>query len=55
MQMRLEKVGGMTGAPMSGDMFSDLPEESPQEFKEGGQVPGRGPNKDTVRAIKEPW
>ena len=35
-------------------MFSDLPEESPQEFKEGGQVPGRGPNKDTVRAMLTP-
>jgi hypothetical protein len=44
----------MTAAPMSGDMFSDLPEESPQEFKEGGRVPGSGPNKDTVRAMLTP-
>ncbi len=50
----IREAGGMTGAPMSGDMFSDLPEESPQEFKEGGQVPGRGPNKDTVRAMLAP-
>ena len=50
----IRESGGMTGAPMSGDMFSDLPEESPQEFKEGGQVPGRGPNKDTVRAMLAP-
>tara|TARA_Y100000004_G_scaffold116799_1_gene131327 strand:+ start:430 stop:2886 length:2457 start_codon:yes stop_codon:yes gene_type:complete len=50
----IREFGGMTGAPMSGDMFSDLPEESPQEFKEGGQVPGRGPNKDTVRAMLAP-
>ena len=50
----IREAGGMTGAPMSGDMFSDLPEESPQEFKEGGQVPGSGPNKDTVRAMLAP-
>ena len=50
----IREAGGMTGAPMSGDMFSDLPEEVPQEFKEGGQVPGRGPNKDTVRAMLAP-
>ena len=50
----IREAGGMTGAPMSGDMFSDLPEETPQEFKEGGQVPGRGPNKDTVPAMLAP-
>ena len=50
----IREAGGMTAAPMSGDIFSDLPEEAPQEFKEGGQVPGRGPNKDTVRAMLAP-
>ena len=50
----IREFGGMTAAPMSGDMFSDLPEESPQEFKEGGRVPGSGPNKDTVRAMLAP-
>ena len=50
----IREFGGMTAAPMSGDMFSDLPEESPQEFKEGGRVPGSGPNKDTVRAMLTP-
>ena len=50
----IREFGGMTADPMSGDMFSDLPEESPQEFKEGGRVPGSGPNKDTVRAMLTP-
>ncbi len=58
----INEAGGMRGAPMSLDMFSDLPEEtspapkqeSPQQLKGGGQVPGSGPNKDTVPAMLAP-
>mgnify|MGYP001272014886 CR=1 FL=1 len=61
----INEAGGMRGAPMSLDMFSDLPEETttpqadssstePVQMKGGGKVPGSGPNKDTVPAMLAP-
>ena len=61
----INDAGGMRGAPMSLDMFSDLPEETttpqadssstePVQMKGGGKVPGSGPNKDTVPAMLAP-
>ena len=61
----INEAGGMRGAPMSLDIFSDLPEETttpqadssstePVQMKGGGKVPGSGPNKDTVPAMLAP-
>jgi hypothetical protein len=41
----IREFGGMTGAPMSADMLG---------FSSGGQVPGSGPNRDTVPAMLAP-
>ena len=50
----IRQYGAMTASPMSGDMFSDLPKETPQKYNKGGMVPGSGPNKDTVPAMLSP-
>ena len=41
----IREFGGMTGAPISGDMLG---------FNLGGLIPGSGPNKDTVPAMLTP-
>jgi len=41
----IREFGGMTGAPMSADMLG---------FSSSGQVPGSGPNRDTVPAMLAP-